>query len=141
MNDIERLIEATAENVSVVDAELPRQSFRIVGGADAAHVTVTEPAARVVEEVAVVSIHDGKYIATPVRDAPVEGYSINENGDDADDTRARVIALLGPDAYLPGSMWAQALVALDAGRSVMFVRGSKPVEVRGKKMFPVRIRG
>lgn len=146
MNEIKRLIETTAgneivtsEGAPVADMDLPRQSFRIIGGVSAAHATVSASTECVIEKVAVVSIRDGKYIAAPIRDAPIEGYAINENGDDAEATRVRVIALLGPNAHLTGSVWAQALIALDAGRNVMFVLSKTSVEMHGKRVFPVRI--
>jgi len=137
-NDTERLIREASETSP--DAEISMgQSFRVVGGIDSAQVAIKPPRSTAAKKVAVTTIADERYIAVPVRDAPAEGYSIDEGGYDANTTKARIEVLLGADSHLDGSTWVNALRILDAGGKVLFTRENTPVDLAGRQVFPVRI--
>lgn len=139
-NEIERLIKEAGESGPDMDVPVRgRQSFRIVGGREAAQVSISPQVNTGVKKVAATSIGPERYLAVPVRDVPVEGYSIEEDGYDANTTRARVEVLLGPSSHLDGPIWATAIKILDAGGKVLFTRSNVPVDLQGRQVFPVRI--
>lgn len=138
-NEIERLIkEAGAVDPNAVEPEMG-QSFRVVGGPESAQIVIKATATTAAKRVAATTISPERYLAVPIRNEPVEGYSIEEGGYDANTTKARVEMLLGPGSHLDGPTWVRALRVLDAGGKVIFTRESTSVDLHGRPVFPVRI--
>jgi len=121
--------------------ETPLHSFRVVGGADAAQVQVTRAKARAVEAVSVASFGRDRFLVTPIRDVPVEGSSIDENGYNVNMAQARVVSFLGGDVYISRAVWSKAFTIVKGGGKVVFVRGKTRVKIKDKQLFPVVIRG
>lgn len=142
-NEIERLIREADETGPDTDVSIPestvRQSFRIVGGIEAAQVTIRATSGTGVTKVATTTIRPGRYLVVAVRDVPAEGYSIAEDGYDANTAKARVEMLLGPCSHLDGSTWAGVVKILDAGGKVVFTRDNVSIDLHGRQVFPVRV--
>jgi len=142
-DEIERLVREASDKGAAtsepVQASIPRQSFRIVGGVDSASVAIGAASNTAVKKVVAVAIRPERYLVSPVSDIPVDGYSIAEDGYDRKAAKARVEMLLGPDSHLGESVWLKAQSALDAGRGVAFTRESRPIDFQGKQVFPIRI--
>lgn len=139
-NEIERLIREAGDETNVpVPDSTARQSFRTVGGPEAAQIPIRATSNTAAKKVAATTISPGRYLAVPVRDVPAEGYSIEEGGYDANTTKARVEVLLGPGSHLAGPIWARALSVLDAGGKMIFARSNTPVNLHGRQVFPVQI--
>lgn len=140
-NEIERIIrEADVPEDGAPAPEPSRQSFRVVGGSEAAQVTVQPIVTNPVRVVAVTSVKDERYLAISVRDRPAEGYSIAEDGYDASTTRAQVESFLGPYVRLASEVWIKALSILDMGGKIKFERGGPSFEEGGNIITPIRIR-
>lgn len=137
-NETERLIREAGETGPDAEPSMG-QSFRVVGGVDSAKVAIKSSFSTAARKVAATTIGPERYIAIPVRDAPAEGYSIDEGGYDANTTRARIEVLLGANSHLDGPTWTNALRVLDAGGKVLFTRENTPVDLAGRQVFPVRI--
>lgn len=119
--------------------ESPRQSFRVVGGPDAAKVEVQPPVSGAPKMVALTSIRNERFLVVPVRDNPADGFSLKEDGYEAGEAKGRVEALLGPNAYLDSAVWARAISMVRSGGKVMLVLGRTPVVVEDEKRFPIEI--
>jgi len=117
----------------------PRQSFRAVGGAEAAKVEIKSAVSVVPKVVVLTSIRNTRFLVVPVRDTPADGFSIKEDGYEAEEAKGYVTAHLGPDAYLDAAVWAQAISIVRSGGKVKFVLGPDPIEVGDEKKFPVEI--
>lgn len=140
-NDIEKMIkEAGASEDSGPAVEPGRQSFRVVGGSEAAQVVVRHEVTNPIRVVAVTSVKAKRYLAVPVRDRPAEGYSIAEDGYDADTVRAQVESFLGPYVRLASDAWTKALSILDMGGKIKFERGGPSFEEGGSIITPICIR-
>lgn len=137
-NDIEQIIREANETSPDAEPSMG-QSFRVVGGIDSAQIAIKAQSTSSVKKVAATTLGDERYVAIPVRDVPVEGYSIEEGGYDANTTKARIEVLLGANSHLDGPTWVNALRILDAGGKVMFTRENTPVDLAGRQVFPVRI--
>lgn len=139
-NDIEKMIrEAAAPEDSGPAPEPGRQSFRVVGGSEAAQVVIRSAVTSPIRVVAVTSVKDKRYLAVPVRDRPAEGYSIAEDGYDADTIRAQVESFFGPHVRIASEVWVKALSILDMGGKMKFERGGPPFEEGGRIITPICI--
>jgi len=119
--------------------DAPRQSFRVVGGAEAAKVEVQPPVSGARKIVALTSIRNDYFLVVPVRDTPAEGFSLREDGYEAHEAKGQVEALLGPNAYLDGAVWAKAISMVKSGGKVKLILGEVPIKVEDEKKFPIEI--
>lgn len=120
--------------------DVPRHSFRVVGGHAAARVEIQAPASRVPKSVAIISIRNSRLLVVPIDDIPMDGYSLREDGYEAEGAKGRVEAIFGSDAYLDGAVWAKAASMASRGGRVTFVLGRTSIDVEGEKKFPIEIR-
>ena len=119
--------------------EAPRHSFRVVGGHTAARVDIKTPESSVLKGVGLVSIRKGRFLVVPIRDIPMDGYSLKEDGYEAGEAKGHVEAAFGSDVYLDGAVWAAAIERTSRGGRVTFVLAQTSIDVEGGKKFPIEI--